>query len=329
MRFKDLYGQAELRSALIGKLSAGTVSHAVLICGPSGSGKTSWGLALAGTLLCPVRENAEACGRCRSCRQFQSGSHPALFHIQPQGRRLGIDQIRRIRGSFYLEGGNRVCLIEEAEQMTPEACASLLKILEEPPPGLYFILLTGRSQRLPGTIVSRCQRFTLHPLKNDEMLELLRQQEELSPEKALLLSRLSKGLPGLALGLAEDPSFEERLAEASELAYSLAAGRQTSREILSLAESLAGREDLAFFLELLYLFYRDGLIYLLCGNEALLAKPAQAPRWDGAASPAALEEAMALIQKLVQELGATNVNRRLALEGTLLQLKRRFALCPG
>jgi DNA polymerase-3 subunit delta' len=326
MSLKDLHGQAELRHALAGKLSAGEVSHAVLLCGPPGSGKKSWGLALAGALLCSGRENAEACGLCLSCRRFQSGNHPALFHIQPQGRRLGIDQIRRIRGSFYLEGGNRVCLIEEAEQMTPEACASLLKILEEPPPGLYFVLLTGRPQRLPGTIVSRCQRFTLHPLNSVEILELLKQKKELSPEKALLLSRLSKGLPGLALRLAEDPSFEERLAEASELAYNLAAGRQSSREILSLAELLAGKEDLAFFLELLYLFYRDGLIYLLCGNEGLLVSPAQASRWAaGAVTPVALEGAMALLQKLIQELGATNVNRRLALEGTLLQLKRRFA----
>lgn len=329
MNFKDLYGQAELRRALAGALTAGTLSHAVLICGPSGSGKKSWGLALAAALLCQGREYAESCGRCRSCRLFKSGIHPAFFHIRPQGRRLGIDQIRRIRGNFYLEGGNRVCLIEEAEQMTAEACASLLKILEEPPPRLYFILLTGRPKRLPGTIVSRCQCFTLQPLKKEEILDLLKRQKGLAPEKALLLSRLSKGLPGMALKLAEDPSFEGRLAEASELAYRLAAGGWTSRELLSLAESLTGREDLAYFLELVCLFYRDGLIYLLCGSEELLVQPSEAKRWARAASPNALEEAMEMLQKLVQELGETNVNRRLALEGTLLQLKRRFASCPG
>ena len=243
---------------------------------------------------------------------------------------MGIDQIRRIRNSFYLEGGSRVCIIEEADLMTPEACASLLKILEEPPPGLYFILLSGRPQRLPGTIVSRCQRFTLHPLSRTEILEILKQQRELPPEKAHLLSRLSKGLPGLALRLADDASFEERLAEAMGLGRSLAAGERSSRQLLSLADSLAGKDDLPFFLEMLYLCYRDGLIYLLCRSESLLVEPAEIPFWaKGTATPAALEEAMALLQKLVQELGSTNVNRRLALEGTLLQLKRRFAACPG
>ncbi|HOB29595.1 MAG: DNA polymerase III subunit [Dethiobacteria bacterium] len=328
MSFQALSGQAGLRRALTGKLAAGTVSHALLFCGPPGSGKKSWGLALARVLLCSGPEKAEPCGRCRSCRQFQSGQHPALFHLQPQGHRLGIDQIRRIRSKFYLGDGNRVCLIEEAEQMTPEACASLLKILEEPPSGLYFILLTGRPQRLPGTIVSRCQRFTLQPLSNAEIMELLSRQKGLSPGKALLVSRLSKGLPGLALRLSEDSSFEEQLTEAAEIVFNLAGGAQSSREILSLAEELVDREDLLFFLELIYLVCRDGLLYLLCGNESLLIDPVQARRWEGVASPFELEEAMALLQKAVQELSTTNVNRRLTLEGTLLQLQRRFALCP-
>lgn len=330
MNFEDLRGQTELRRALAARISAGTISHALLLCGPSGSGKKSWAAALAGALLCPHCKNASACGSCRSCRLLESASHPALFRIRPQGRSLGIDQIRRIRGSFYLEGGKRVCLIEEADLMTPEASASLLKILEEPPPGLYFILLSGKPQRLPGTIISRCQRFTLHPLSRNDILEILEQRRKLPPEKALLLSRLSKGLPGLAMRLADDVSFEERLREVAELARSLAAGRCSSRQLLSLAGSLAGKEDLSFFLEMLYLYYRDGLVYLLCGSESLLLVPAEVSFWaKGTISPAALEGALALLQKLVQELGSTNVNRRLALEGTLLQLKRRFAACPG
>jgi len=130
------------------------------------------------------------------------------------------------------------------------------------------------------------------------------------------------------LRLSEDSSFEEQLTEAAEIVFNLAGGAQSSREILSLAEELVDREDLLFFLELIYLVCRDGLLYLLCGNESLLIDPVQARRWEGVASPFELEEAMALLQKAVQELSTTNVNRRLTLEGTLLQLQRRFALCP-
>lgn len=327
MSFRELHGQEGLRRALTGKLAAGTVSHAVLFCGPPGSGKKSWGLALARILLCAEGEQAVACGKCWSCRQFQGSGPPALFRLKPQGRRLGIDQLRRLRSRFYLEGGNQVCLIEEAENMTVEACASLLKILEEPPGGLYFILLAGRPQQLPATILSRCQRFTLHPLSSADILELLMQKEGLTTEKAQLLSRICKGLPGLALQLAEDQTFEEQLAGAAEIAFKLAAGGSPAHELLSLAGEMAEREDLLFYLELIYFSCRDGLIFLLCGDESLLINPVQAQRWAGAASSAGLEGAMDLIQKAVQELSTTNVNRRLALEGLLLQLQRGFMLC--
>jgi len=83
-----------------------------------------------------------------------------------------------------------------------------------------------------------------------------------------------------------------------------------------------------FSLELIYLVCRDGLLYLLCGNESLLIDRSRRGAGRGVASPFELEEAMALLQKAVQELSTTNVNRRLTLEGTLLQLQRRFALCP-
>ena len=329
MNFKDLHGQEGLRRALTGKLKAGAVSHAVLFCGPPGSGKKSWGLALARALLCSGRDGAEPCEDCPSCRRFRSGGATNLFHLQPQGRRLGIDQVRRIRGQFYLEGGNRVCLIEEAGQMTAEACASLLKILEEPPRGLYFILLADRPQQLPATILSRCQRFTLQPLSSAAILDLLIKKEGLSPERAQLISRLSKGLPGLALELAASETFEEEMTRAAEIALKLAQKGCSSREILALAGELAGREDLLFFLELLYFVCRDGLLFLVCGSESLLINPKEARRWAGVVFPVGLEEAMALLQGTIQELGATNVNRRLALEGALLQIQRRFSLCRG
>ena len=80
----------------------------------------------------------------------------------------------------------------------------------------------------------------------------------------------------MALRLSEDSSFEEQLTEAAEIVFNLAGGAQSSREILSLAEELVDREDLLFFLELIYLVCRDGLLYLLCGNESLLIDPVQA-----------------------------------------------------
>lgn len=329
MDINQLKGQPELRRALSRELTRGFTSHAVLLTGPAGSGKKTWGKALAQALLCPLRREAEPCMSCLSCRQFQSGNHPWFFPLEPEGRWLKVDQLREIRGRFYLEGNTRVCLIDKADQMTAVACSSLLKILEDPPPGLYFILLAEQARRLFSTIVSRCRHFSLHPLSTADILDLLRQRSDFPPEKAALISCLSNGLPGPALELAGDPGFECRLDEAAELAGGLVSGKDSPRELLDRAAGMAEREDLVPFMELVYLFFRDGLIWLLCGKEALLVNPANARFWRQKYSPHCLEQAMDQINTAIRDILTTNVNRRLAVEGMLIQLQRRFDRCPG
>ncbi len=325
MRFEQLQGQDQLRRSLTEELSAGTISHAVLLTGPSGSGKRSWGTALARALLCPERRSAEPCQQCLSCRQFDSGNHPGFFYLEPKSRKIKIEQIREIRGRFYFEGANRVCLINQADQMTAEACSSLLKILEDPPQGLYFILLAEQARQLFSTIVSRCRRFSLQPLRAEEITLILKQSGVVQPEKAALVVRLCKGLPGLALQMVQDPAFEERLQQAALLAGQLAMGKLTVQEILEQAAVLAEREDLTAFLELLYLYYRDGLIRKFCRSESLRAYPVQLSSCAVDISPDALEQALDLIHSTLKELMFTNVNRRLTVEGMLIQLQRRFS----
>jgi DNA polymerase-3 subunit delta' len=329
MSFKELLGQAELRRALARELCDGTISHAVLLTGPAGSGKKAWGGALAQALLCSGRQGAEPCAECLSCRQFKSGNHPYFMELKPQGRWLKIEQIRAARSRFYLDGDIRVCLIHQAERMTAEACSSLLKTLEDPPPGLYLILLTEHPRRLFSTIVSRCRRFSLQPLSRPEILDILRQRGGHNVEKEALASRLCGGLPGPALELAEDPAFERRLQEAASLAHGLAFRPVSPRELLSRAAALAERKDLVSCLELVYLFYRDGLISLLCGGEALLVNPDHARYWTQGRPSSCLEQAMEVVDTALREILNTNANRRLVMEGMLITLQRRFVQCPG
>lgn len=325
MSFEELQGQDQLRRAFTEELSAGTISHAVLLTGPSGSGKRSWALVLARALLCQQRSGAEPCQECLSCRQFDSGNHPAFFYLEPKSRKIKIEQIREIRSRFYFKGANRVCLINQADQMTAEACSSLLKILEDPPQGLYFILLAEQASQLFSTIVSRCRRFSVQPLRAEEIALVLKQKGVVLSEKTALIIRLCKGLPGMALLMAQDPAFEERLQEAADLADQLVSGRLTPRKLLEQADILAERADLADLLELLYLYYRDGLIQKLCRNEALLAYPVQRTVCLKKVSSEALEQVLGLIHSTLKDLIFTNVNRRLTVEGLLIQLQRRFS----
>jgi DNA polymerase III subunit delta' len=320
----QLVGQEEMRRLLEGALINDKISHAVMLVGPAGSGKKSWGRLLARALLCPNRRGAEACLKCRSCIAFDTGNHPDYFILRPDGRRLKTAQIRSIKAGFFLSGSNKVCLIERAETVTAEAAASLLKILEDPPDGLTFILLAEQSRVLPDTILSRCQSFYLQPLPAEKLAGLLRRNKNLEDEKALLLARISAGLPGIALRLADDETLDERIEEARSLAYKLAVGRDSVHQLLGWADQLAQKEDLVPLLELLTMIYRDGLMQNLCRGGDQPELPDQPLIWLEKIAPAALEEAVLLINKSVYEMLATNVNRRLLLEKTLLLLQRRL-----
>lgn len=325
MRITALKGHEELRRALERDLHRATVSHATLFTGPAGSGKKSWGKALALALLCSNSRGIEPCGECLDCRQFLSGNHPRFFTLKPLSSRLKVEQIREVRSLFYLEGGNRVCLIEEAERMTDAACSSLLKILEEPPPDLYFILLAEHPRRLFSTIVSRCRRFTLNPLDHETIMGIFSETPDLSPSRAAVVSRLSGGLPGTALELAGDNLLEERYRDAASLVFHFRSGHSRPHELLDRAAALAEREDLLSFLEALHHFLRDGLVWNLCGSKKLLANPEHACAWEEKIAFRNIEDAIEIVNAIITEIRDTNVNRRLAMERMLIILRRRLS----
>ncbi len=208
--------------------------------------------------------------------------------------------------------------------MTAEASSSLLKILEDPPAGLTFILLAEQPGQLPDTIVSRCQSYYLRPVPAEELAGYLEKEKGLTADQAALVARISSGLPGYALELAADQSLDERIAEARTLAYNLAVGRNPIHHLLGWAEQLALKDDLIPVLELLAMIYRDGLMQNLCRSGDRLRPRDEPLIWLERIMPGDLEEAILLLNQAVYELAATNVNRRLLLEKTLILLQRRL-----
>ena len=161
-KFSEIIGQDQTIQTLTKQLEKKKLHHAYLFTGPKGTGKTSTARILAKAVNClSTSKSVEPCNKCKSCIAISSGTHLDLIEIDAASNR-GIDDIRELREGVKLasSGGRyKVYIIDEAHMLTPEAFNALLKTLEEPPEHVIFILATTEPHKLPGTIVSRTQRF--------------------------------------------------------------------------------------------------------------------------------------------------------------------------
>lgn len=149
---------------LIEPLQQGRLSHALLITGEQGLGKSQLAKHFAKTALC-LKAGQTACGECKSCLLFQAETHTDFQWIEPDGRQIKIDQIRAMieqLSQTAQQGGRKVAVIAPAEAMNTAAANALLKCLEEPSGNTLIILLSHSPQRLLPTILSRCQKVSVH-----------------------------------------------------------------------------------------------------------------------------------------------------------------------
>ncbi len=177
--------------------------HALLLAGPRGVGKEAFARCLLKGLLCPNAREGFPCGACPSCRQVEAGSHPDALVLSPEGpgRPITIDQVRGLKAFAGLGSeGLRCALIHPAEAMHLPAANSLLKTLEEPPPGTLLLLVSHRPGRLLPTVRSRCQRLPFFLPPREVALAWLSGRMA----DAAYWLELAGGAPLRALALAEE-----------------------------------------------------------------------------------------------------------------------------
>lgn len=177
--------------------------HAYLLSGPEGGGKTLAARAFAAALLC----GQGGCGRCRDCRLALDDKHPNEVMVEPEGRDIHVDTVRReVWHPAYRtapEPGRKVFVIREADRLNPAAADVLLKVLEEPPADAVLLLLSARPHELPETVLSRCHVVSFLPLSEAFVVDTLT-AEGADPPRAALAARLAGGNLGRARRLAMD-----------------------------------------------------------------------------------------------------------------------------
>lgn len=231
LRLGDVLGADRLRRLR----TSGRNVHAYLIAGPRGSGRRTAARALAAAVLCRSPAGGDACGQCPDCRDVVAGRHPDLHLLA--GHRL--DDAKAIVEAAALRparGAHSVFVLADADALTPEAAAALLKAIEEPAPGALFILTAVSPGHVPETIVSRCQVVPLLPVAGAELRPWLRARG-LSSDLAAEVAAASGGWPGLALAMAGEQGWRAGRDGARDFLATVAAADRPWQALLAAANA--------------------------------------------------------------------------------------------
>ncbi len=279
--FDEVSGQDHITSILKYECETGKFSHAYLFCGSRGTGKTSCAKILAKAVNCEHPTAAGPCGTCAACRSIDAGSATDVLEMDAASNN-GVDDIRDIRDEVIYAPSElkyRVYIIDEVHMLSTSAFNALLKTLEEPPEHVVFILATTELQKLPATIISRCQRFDFRRISTADLaarLHLIARHEDilLDDEAARLIARQAQG------GMRDAISLLELCAGAHvpvtpELVTATvgAAGREGTARVVNaivdrdfdalfaiVDDMVASSRDLAVLWQELIGYYRDMLV---------------------------------------------------------------------
>ena len=274
MQFTDFVGNEPIQKRLSAEIDAGHYPHALLIEGPLGSGRRTLAHTVARAALCRAEQHASRpCGVCAAC---QKTNPPDLTELGGDGSALSVEAIRRLREDAFLlpnESAYRVIILAEAQTMTPQAQNALLKILEEPPAHLLFILTCDTRTSLLETIRSRCVCLTLAPTTWEEAAPIL--TARLPKEDPAELQRahsLFGGCIGQVIDGVGDGTFRQVLDITPRIAAAIVAPAEA--ELMELTASLEKEKQLtAGVLSGLSLILRDALVRKYGGATTLSTAP--------------------------------------------------------
>ena len=210
LNFSEMVGQEHITRTLKNQVIANRVGHAYLFNGGRGTGKTSAAKILARAINCLNPKDGEPCNECEICKGALSGSLTDIVEMDAASNN-GVEDIRNIREEVNFlptKAKYRVYIIDEVHMLTIQAFNALLKTLEEPPEHVKFILATTEPQKLPTTILSRCQRFDFKRISNQDIIKRLKivcaeSNIEISEEALNLVASLSEGAMRDALSILE------------------------------------------------------------------------------------------------------------------------------
>ena len=343
--FSDVVGQEHVTETLQRQVAEGRLSHAYLFTGTRGTGKTTCAKILAKAVNCEHPENGNPCNKCSSCLGIESGGFLDVMELDAASNN-GVDHVRALRDEAIYSPAQvkkRVYIIDEVHMLSIAAFNALLKILEEPPEHLMFILATTELHKVPATILSRCQRFAFRRILPREIvgrLNYIAEQEgiDLRPDGAELLAHIADGALRDALSLLDQCAAAGGTIDSAAVldALGLAGNLQTAQlmdcvlrrdtkaALLLLHRLYGSGKDVGAVLGELSALARDLLISKTApeGGAALLTGGYDSQTMDGLLRQADSARLIAICTTLQRAAADMNVsvNRRTDAELCLLKL---------
>lgn len=324
--FSEVLGHDKVKEHLQSAIKLNKVSHAYIFNGESGSGKKSLVKIFAKTLQCEEKSD-NPCNECHSCMQTDTGNQPDIIwvsHEKPNS--IGVEDIReQVIGDIQIKPYSsryKIYIIDEAEKLTVQAQNSLLKTIEEPPEYGIIILLTTNADTFLQTILSRCVRLELKPVKDEVIQEYLIKQYKIPDYEARFAVAFAQGRIGRAAAIINSKEFVEMKEHALHvLRY---ANEMTISELIEAVKYMNNYKNIINdYIDLLAMWYRDVLMFkstkdynlLIFKDElSLIKKQAEKSSYEG------IESILNAMDKAKLRLKA-NVNFDLTLELMFLTMK--------
>ncbi len=285
MDFDTVCGQTHVTDVLKHQVATGKVSHAYLFCGSRGTGKTSCAKILAKAVNCLHPKNGNPCNECEACRSINDGIATDVIEMDAASNN-GVDNVRDIKEEVVFTPAAlkyRVYIIDEVHMLSPSAFNALLKTLEEPPSHVVFILATTELQKLPSTIISRCQHYDFRRLSMKDLTERLKEISlaesiPLEDTGALVIARMAQGGMRDAISLLELCAGSGEIINEENAISVLGAGDRSAVFALveaiqvkkyekiyeSVASMVMHSKDLSVFWQELIDTYRDMMVVKTC-----------------------------------------------------------------
>jgi len=331
MPFADVIGHEGPKRKLRTALANETIGHAYVFVGDEGIGKRLMALRFAQALSCEDPSSTgqrDSCGLCRACRQIASESYPDLLMIQPEedkaNPQIKIDQVRDVeRHMIYrpLFSSRKICLINDAERLTPGAANAFLKTLEDPPEHSLFILITSRPMKLLATVRSRCLTLRFFPASSSQVQGALALKQALPGEDAKFLSQVSGNRIGVALQ-ADAAEIKEHYLQFFDLCANETMSSTT--ELLNKAEQLSKAGSSADMVDWLSHGLRDLLLARVGAHEDLLLHQSYVEKIQQLVEGIDPHQLFDLCESLhaLEQAPTRNLNGQLVLENFLVRFQQ-------